>query len=80
MAVGGAHTVGAGIAAANDEHMLALCHHYCFFRDGLAGHPAVVLLQEFHGEVYPLQLAAGDVQVAGNGRSAAEQQGVKIIE
>ena len=46
--------------------------------DRVAGHPLVLERQELHREVDALELAAGDRQVARQGRAAAEADGVEL--
>src|ERR1022692_1727442 len=64
LAVGGAQTIGSGIAAADDDDALALGGH---------GRRAS---EELHGEVDAVQLAAGDREIAGLLGAAGEQDGV----
>ncbi len=46
--------------------------------DGEVADTFVLLLQEFHGEVDAFQAAAGDRQIAGDGGSAGEHDGVEF--
>ena len=86
LAMAGAEAVGAGVAAADDDHALACgkdgaggAHRFeqRLFRVALVA--AILLRQELHGEVNALELAAGDGQVAGLLGAAAEKDGVEVI-
>ena len=74
LAVRGAEAVGAGVAAADDHHVLA--------GGGDAGLAEVAFLhlvgdrQVFHRLIDALQLAAGHGQIAPGGRAAREHHGV----
>ena len=74
-----AHAVGAGVAAADDDHVLVL-RRRCTGRPArlLSSRLLVLRVQELHGEVDALELAAGDGQVARLGRAAAEHDGVEL--
>ena len=73
-----AEAVGAGIAAAEDDHALALR------RDGLrlavaaAGDAPVLLRQVLHRQVNAVELAAGYGQLAGRARADGEAYGVEV--
>ncbi|GAA3068218.1 hypothetical protein GCM10020000_60740 [Streptomyces olivoverticillatus] len=75
--MGGAHTVGAGVAAADDDDVLAL--------GGDRGDRQVALLhlvghgQVLHGEVDALELTAGHRQVAGGGGAGGDDDGVVAL-
>ncbi len=79
LAVDGPQAVGAGVAAADDDHALALCRDEVLVRDVVAGAPLVLERQELHREVDALQVAPGDVEVAGPGGAAAEADGVELV-
>ena len=51
LADGGAHAVGAGVATADDDDVLARGQDGLVVRDDVTGHAAVGLAQEVHGEV-----------------------------
>ena len=72
LAQAGAEAIGAGIAAADDDHALALGVNGGFRIDPIAFATSVLLGQELHGEVNPLEFAAGNVEVAGLLGTAAE--------
>jgi hypothetical protein len=78
VAVGGADAVGAGVAAADDHHVLAggpeLRHA------GIARHALVLQRQELHREVHAAQLAARDRQVPGLLGATGEHHGVEITQ
>lgn len=65
LTVGGAYTVAAGIAAADDKHMLVTRTDAVSFGDFLSGIDAVLLLEEFKGKVHALEIAAFDFEVTG---------------
>src|SRR5439155_18768100 len=76
---GGADAVGAGVAAADDHHVLVLG------RDEIAVFVAVeeaagVGGQELHGQVDTLEIAAFDGQVAGFGGAGAKNHRVEIFQ
>ena len=83
MAVRSADAVRAGVATADDHHMLALGRQgavrggHLF---GIAGHATVLLGQEVHGEVDALQLAVLHLEVAGLLGAASHDQHVVIIQ
>ena len=60
LAAGGAHAVGPGVAAADDDDVLALGQDLGLRVDGVAGVAAVLLDEELHGEADAVQVAAGD--------------------
>src|SRR5690606_16243571 len=77
LAVAGADTVGAGVAAADHDHALA-------GREDLAGHlvdgdPLVLLGQELHREVHAVELAPRHGQVAGLLRPAGQHHRVEVL-
>ena len=76
MAVGGAYAVGAGVAAADHDHMLAGGHDLICNR--VAGDNPVLLRQEFHREMHALQFAARHRQIARNLGAAREHHGVEV--
>ncbi len=74
---GGADAVGAGVAAADDDDVLALGG------DEVAVVVAVeqalgVGVQKLHGEMDALEIAAFDGQIARLGRAGAEDDGVEF--
>ena len=79
MAHGGADAIGAGVAAADDDDILAF-----------GGDEVAVLVpveqrlgvrgQKFHREMNALEIAAFDRQIARLGRAGAEDDGVKFLE
>ena len=77
VAVAGAHAVAAGVAAADDDDVLALGV------DGVlqlvAGVGAVLLRQQLHGEVHAVQLAPRYRQVARLLGAAGQQHGVEVL-
>jgi hypothetical protein len=73
----GAEAVGAGVAAAEDDDVLALGVDE-FLIDGPTQRPLVALREVIHREVDALQLAPGDGQIARLGRAAGQHDRVKI--
>ena len=64
LAVDGPQAVGAGVAAADDDHALALRRDEVGVGDRVAGDPLVLEREEVHREVDAVEVAAGDRQVA----------------
>ncbi len=64
LADGRAHAVAARVAAADHDHVLALGGEHGPLAGGLvvAGHAAVLLAEEVHGEVYAAEVGPGHVQ------------------
>ena len=79
LAMAGAQAVCAGIAAADDEYVLALGADRRIGVDEVAFVAAVLLGQELHGEVNAFELAAGNRQIARLLGAAAEQDGVVVF-
>jgi hypothetical protein len=78
LALRGAEAVGAGVAAAEDDHVLVLGGDEVGGRL-VAEHVLVGHGQVRHGRVDALELASGDVEVAGLRRAAAEDDGVELL-
>ena len=76
----GADAVGAGVAAADDDDMLAAGEDRFAVRGCFAADAPVLLRQEFHGEMDAVELAAGHRQVARLLGAAGEHDGVVIVE
>src|ERR1019366_4338935 len=74
--VAGAQTIGAGIAAADDDDALAGGHN--LLGHGIALAHTVLLWQVLHGEVDALQLASGEVEIARVFGAARQQDGVEL--
>ena len=74
--MGGAETIGPGVASADDDDVLAFCV------DGRLIEVTLLDLvrpgQEFHGLVNTGQLAALDREIAGLGCAAAQDDGVML--
>jgi hypothetical protein len=68
----GAETVGAGVAAADDENSLACGKDGDGRGNDIACISAVLLRQKLHGVVNALQFAAGDIEIAWMLRAAAK--------
>ena len=75
LAMHGAEAIGAGIAAADDDDVLA---GGVDPRHIVAFAVAVLLRQVIHREVHALQLAAGHVQIARLAGAAGEQDRVEL--
>ena len=78
-----ADAVRSGIAAANDDNVLALGRQgACGRGNGLviAGHAAVLLAEEVHGEMHAFEFAAWNLKVAGPLGTAGQNQQIIIIE
>ncbi len=58
-----ADTVGTGVAAADDDDVLAGCGDGRVGRNGVAGNALVLLRQEVHRKMYAVQIAARDRQI-----------------
>ena len=78
LAVGRAEAVGAGVAAAQNHHPLALGADAFRFGNGLAGVEAVLLRQIVHSKVDAVQLPARRRQVAGLRGAAGQADGVEF--
>ena len=76
LAVGRAEAIGAGIAAADDDDVLAGGKD--LVGDAIAFADLVLLRQELHREVDAFQLAAGDVEIARLLGAAGQQDGVEL--
>src|SRR5688572_20329167 len=76
--MGGAEAVSAGVAAAEDDDVLAFGGNKLLIGDLVAEVALVLQGQVIHGEMDALELAAGDGEVAGFGCAAAEDDCVKI--
>ena len=74
----GADAVGAGVAAADDDDVLAGSEDGLVGGRRFAGHTAVLLRQELHGEMDALELAAGHRQVVRLFGAAGEHDGVML--
>src|SRR6185503_16712501 len=77
VAVGGADTVGAGVAAADDHHVLAARRELGHV--AVTRHALVLQREEFHREVHAVQLAPRDRQVAGLLGSARQYNSIKFL-
>ena len=74
----GAHTVGAGVAAADDDYILTLGSEGRI--RGLAVQEVLrVGVEELHREVHALGVAAGEGEVATLGGTHGEDDGVKVL-
>ena len=79
--------VGAGVAAADHDHVLAGRGDHVHgrrrcaddLRPELARHPAVALVQVLHREVHAVELAAGDGEIARHPRADGEDDGVMLL-
>ena len=76
MAQGGAHAIGAGVAAADDDHVFAVSGDV--IAAGLVEHGLGVGGEEIHGKVDAFQIAAGNRQIAGFGGSGADHGGIEF--
>ena len=76
VAVGGAHAVRAGVATANDHHVLAISANLAF-EFAVARH-LVLLGQKLHRKVHALEFAAGHRQIARLLGTAGQQHGIKL--
>src|SRR5687767_1452137 len=76
MAVRGADTVRAGVAAADDHHVLVRGPQVLHVL--VARHALVLQRQEVHGEVHAVKLASGDRQVARLLGAAGQHDGVVV--
>ncbi len=78
VADGGAHAVGARVAAADDHDILARSGDVVF-AGGAIQHGLGVRSEELHREVDALEVAPFDGQVAGTGGARAEDHRVKVF-
>ncbi len=78
VAHGGADAVGAGVAAADDDDVLALGGDESAVGVVRVEQAFGVGVQKLHGEMDALELAALDRQIARLGRAAAEDDGVEV--
>ena len=76
--MGGADAVGAGVAAADHEHVLAAGGDALGLWELDASEDTVLLRQEFECEVDAAKLASRDAEVAGNRRAGGEDDGVEL--
>src|SRR6266545_848632 len=79
MAHRGPDAVGAGIAAADDDHVFARGGNEVAVSVSVQQAPGV-RREEIHGEMNSFELAAFDGQIAGFRRAGAENNGVEIVE
>src|SRR3569623_565526 len=77
MAVRGADAVGAGIAAADHDYMLAGCHDLLF--QLVAGIDLVLLRQKFHRKMHALQFAPRHRQIARLLGAACDDDDIEIL-
>src|SRR5207237_7059100 len=75
LAMRGAEAVGAGVAAADDDHVLVARADRL---DAVALARAVLRRQVLHGEMNARELAARHLQIARQGRSAREDDRVEV--
>ena len=80
MAKRGADAVRAGIAAANDDDVLALGEDWFGGGRLFAADAAVLLRQEVHGEMDALEFTAGHRQVARLFRAAGQHHRVMVLD
>ena len=73
-----ADAVGAGVAAADDDHVLALGGDVLAVGMAAVEQALGVGVQELHGEVNALEIAALDGQIARLGGAAAQHDGVEL--
>ena len=78
LAVCGAQAVGARIAAAEDDHALALRSDGLLLVVTAAGDATVLLRQVLHCQVNALEIAARHGQLAGRARADGETYGVEV--
>ena len=79
VADGGAHTVGARVAAADDHDILARSGDVIHAGSAVQ-HRLSVGGEELHGEVNALEVAPFDGEIAGTGRAGAENHRVKVVD
>ena len=75
-----ADAVRAGIAAANDDDVLAAGEDRLPLRLRFPAHAPVLLRQEIHGEMDALELAPGDRQIARLFRATGKHQRIVVLE
>ena len=75
LAMGGADAVGAGVAAADYQYIFSFGSNALVLRELHAGEDAVLLGEEFEGEVYALEFATGSLEVAGHRRAGGDDDG-----
>ena len=78
LAVHGAETVGAGVAAADDDDVLALRRDELLVGDRIALAAPVLECQVLHGKVNAPELAAGHRQIARPARAAGQDDRVEV--
>ena len=76
----GADAVGAGVAAADHDDMLAGREDRLVGADRLAADAAVLLRQELHREMDAGEVAPGDRQIARRLGAAGERDGVVVVD
>ena len=77
--MGRSDAVGASVAAADHEDILTLGSDALVFREFHTSEDAVLLGEEFEGEVYTLQFAAGGFEIAGGGRAGSDDDGIELL-
>ena len=70
-----AYAVAAGVAATNDQHILAFGSDALVFAKLDAGENPILLRQQFEGKMHALERAAGDGEVAGGGGTGGDDHG-----
>ena len=79
LAVDRAQAVGAGVAAADDDDVLAFGRDEVAIRDAVALAAPVLEREVVHGEVDPPKLAPGDLEVPRPLRSSGQDDGVEVL-
>ena len=82
LAVGGADAVGTGIAAADDDDVLAGCRNRTIGGSAhlvVAGVALVLLTQEIHRDMNAGQFGAGNIQPAGFFGAAGKHDRVEVF-
>src|SRR5215467_2021950 len=74
----GSETIGARVSATDDDDVLARGENLDRELDGVAVAALVLLGEEFHREVNPLQFAAGNTQIAGMLCATCEHDGIEV--
>ena len=86
---GRADAVGTGVAAADDDDMLAvgvdvaavvLARQHAVLVRRIGKEARLILCEVLHGEVHAVNVASGDGQVVGDGGADGEDGGVEALE
>ena len=80
LTVGSTHTVATGVATTNHEYILALSRNALSGRNFSPCNHAVLLLEQFEGEMYALEVASLHVEVTWHARTDSDAHSIKLVD